>query len=102
MTKLIATAAIAVAGAAVLLAQTGPTTRPQPPAALKPAATAAVTAQPADAKTDHAFVNKYCINRPNSRSAHPASDPLDLEKASLDDVIASAATWERVLNKLNV
>src|SRR5215471_12854701 len=100
MTKLIAIAATAVAGAAVLLAQTGPATRPQSPPASKPAATAAT--QAADAKTSRAFINKYCINCHNSRSAQPASDPLDLEKASLDDVITSAATWERVLNKLSV
>src|SRR5262249_28781047 len=117
--KLIATATIAVAGAAVLLAQTGPTTRPQTPvatasavreaqarlrAASKDAPPRSQTAPTAtaDAGTYRAFVDKYCVGCHNSRNAQPASDPLNLEKASLDDVLPSAATWERVLNKLSV
>jgi len=95
MTKLIATAAIAWAGAAVLLAQSVTT-------AQTPAATAAVAAQAADAKTYRASINQYCVGCHNSRSAQPASHPVDLEKASLDDVVADAATWERVLRKLSV
>ena len=95
MTKLIATAAIAWAGAAVLLAQS--VTNAQ-----APAATAAVAAQAADAKTYRASINQYCVGCHNSRSAQPASHPVDLEKASLDDVVADAATWERVLRKLSV
>ena len=95
MTKLIATAAIACAGVAVLLAQSVTT-------AQAPAATAAVAAQVADAKTYRAFINQYCVGCHNSRSAQPASQPVDLEKASLDDVVADAATWERVLRKLSV
>ncbi len=95
MTKLIATAAIACAGAAVLLAQSVTT-------AQAPAATAAVAAQAADAKTYRASINQYCVGCHNSRSAQPASHPVDLEKASLDDVVADAATWERVLRKLSV
>ena len=95
MTKLIATAAIAWAGAAVLLAQSVTT-------AQAPAATAAVAAQAADAKTYRASINQYCVGCHNSRSAQPASHPVDLEKASLDDVVADAATWERVLRKLSV
>jgi mono/diheme cytochrome c family protein len=61
-----------------------------------------VTQAAADAKTYRALVNQYCVGCHNSRSAQPASDPVDLEKASLDDVVSSAATWERVLNKLSV
>jgi len=95
MTKLVATAAIAWAGAAVLLAQSVTT-------AQAPAATAAVAAQAADAKTYRASINQYCVGCHNSRSAQPASHPVDLEKASLDDVVADAATWERVLRKLSV
>ena len=38
----------------------------------------------------------------NSRSPQPANDPLNLEAASLDDPLKSAATWERVLRKLSV
>jgi hypothetical protein len=32
----------------------------------------------------------------------PANDPVNLESASLDDVVRDAATWERVLRKLGV
>jgi hypothetical protein len=52
--------------------------------------------------TPRAFLNQYCVNCHNSRTAQPSSDPVNLETASLDDVIAGAATWERVLNKLSV
>src|SRR5690606_22177139 len=38
----------------------------------------------------------------NSRNAQPSNEPLDLESASLDDVMPHAATWERVLRKLSV
>src|SRR5215510_347331 len=104
MTKLIATAAIVCAGAAVLLAQTGPAKRSQTLAPPKPAAITSVAAQTSagDAKTYRALVDKYCVGCHNSRNAQPASDPLNLEKASLDDVIAGAAAWERVLHKLSV
>ena len=54
-----------------------------------------VAAQVPDAKIHRAFVNKYCVGCHNSSNAQPASDPLNLEKASLDDVLTSAATWER-------
>ncbi len=89
MKKLIATAVFACAGAAMLLGQTGTAVRSQ-------------AAQAADAKTYRAFVNKYCVTCHNSRNAQPSSEPVDLEKASLDDVLLSAATWERVLRKLSV
>jgi cytochrome c5 len=104
MTKLITTAAIAFASAAALLAQTGTTVRSQAASsASKPAATAAVAAaQAGDAKTYRAFLNQYCTSCHNTRNPLPASQPVDLEKASLDDVLADAATWERVLRKLSV
>ena len=38
----------------------------------------------------------------NTRNPLPANDPVNLETASLDDVTKDAATWERVLRKLNV
>jgi mono/diheme cytochrome c family protein len=119
MTKFIATAAIACAGAAVLLGQAGTAARPQAPAATVaegvagPRSASATArslerrpplqaASAADAKTYRAFVNKYCVGCHNSRNAQPPSEPVDLEKASLDDVLSSAATWERVLRKLSV
>ena len=91
MKKLVVTAVIALAGAAAMVAQTRP-------AAVQNSATHSA----GDAKTYRAFVNEYCVSCHNSRTAQPASDPVDLEKASLDDVVASAATWERVLHKLSV
>src|SRR5262249_28327177 len=70
--------------------------------ALPKPTTAAPAASVGDAKTYRAFVNQYCVGCHNTRSPQPASDPVDLEKASLDDVASSAATWERVLRKLSV
>src|SRR5262245_25394081 len=105
MTKLIATAALACASAAVLLGQTGTTTPSKAPAAPQSVATAAPPQSPVptgDAKTYRAFVNQYCVGCHNTRNAQPESHPVDLEKASLDDVVADAATWERVLHKLSV
>src|SRR6516162_673 len=84
---------VACAGAAIMFGQSGTSPRPQVHTATAPAG---------DAKTYRAFVDQYCVNCHNSKTAQPASDPVDLEKASLDDVITSAATWERVLNKLSV
>src|SRR5437867_5386109 len=104
MTKLIATAAVACVGTALLLAQTGSAARFQATSTPKPAAPVLQRspAPAADAKTYRAFVNQYCVGCHNTRNAQPASYPVDLEKASLDDVVADAATWERVLRKLSV
>src|SRR5206468_3733373 len=125
MTKLIATVAVACAGTALLLAQAGTAARSPAASTPKPLAPAAAAAQagsargsrpapapqrasapkavPAgDAKTYRAFVNQYCVGCHNTRNAQPASHPVDLEKAGLDDVVADAATWERVLRKLSV
>src|SRR5579885_830841 len=64
---------------------------------------ASVSGQAAvDAKTSRAFLDKYCVTCHNSRTAQPTADPVNLEKASLDDVLTSAETWERVLRKLSV
>jgi hypothetical protein len=102
MTKLIATAAIACAGAAVLLAQAA-TARSQAPAPTGGGRRPPLqVTQAADAKTYRAWVDKYCVGCHNSRNAQPSSDPLDLEKASLDGLLSSAEIWERVLRKLSV
>src|SRR5688572_11621899 len=100
MRKLITTAALACASAAVLFAQTGTTgrgTAPAAPAAPKPAATTVQRSPvPAgNAKTSRAFLNQYCVGCHNTRSPQPSSNPVDLEKASLDDVLADADAWER-------
>ena len=55
-----------------------------------------------DAKTSRAFLNQYCVSCHNTKAPQPASHPVDLEKASLDNVLADAETWERVLRKLSV
>ena len=115
MIKLIATAGIACAGTAMLLAQAGTGPQSQTTSAPRPAVTAqaapaagsgsspALQAIPnGDAKTARTFVNQYCVSCHNTRNAQPASHPVDLEKASLDDVVAAADTWERVLRKLSV
>jgi mono/diheme cytochrome c family protein len=56
----------------------------------------------ADTAKYRAWVNQYCVGCHNSRTASPANDPLNLESASLDEVLPDAATWERVLRKLSV
>jgi hypothetical protein len=101
MTRLIATAAIVCVGTAALLAQTGTTARPQAASTPKPAATAQAVPSP-NAKTSRAFLNQYCVGCHNTKSPQPAADPVDLEKASLDNLLADAGMWERVLRKLSV
>lgn len=121
MTRRIAAAAIACAGAALLFTQTGIGARSQATSSPKPAAsapaaqagsaphaatalqrTSAAQAVAGDAKTYREFVNQYCVGCHNTRNPQPSARPVDLEKASLDDVTADAATWERVLHKLSV
>src|SRR5262245_39740415 len=99
MTKVFATVVITCAGAAALLAQVGSAVQSQAPAAAKPAAKAAGTVPAADAKTYRAFVDQYCVGCHNTRNPLPASQPVNLEKASLDNVLTDADTWERVLRK---
>jgi hypothetical protein len=104
MTKLIATAALVCAGTAVLLAQTGTTARTQAASTPKPVQPAATTqaAPSRNAKTSRAFLDQYCVGCHNTKSPQPASDPVDLEKANLDNLLADAGMWERVLRKLSV
>jgi hypothetical protein len=47
-------------------------------------------------------VKQYCVACHNTRNPLPANDPVNLETASLEDLTKDAATWERVLRKLNV
>ncbi|HET9269993.1 MAG TPA: DUF1592 domain-containing protein, partial [Vicinamibacterales bacterium] len=49
-----------------------------------------------------AWVKQYCVACHNTRNPLPANDPVNLETASLEDLTKDAATWERVLRKLNV
>ena len=108
--SLLVGAALVWAGAAVLLAQSGSGT-----ARAQPATRAAHAAQPcspqrprnrrlpaAEAAKHRAWLNKYCVGCHNSRTASPSEEPVNLESASLDDLLPHAATWERVLRKLSV
>jgi mono/diheme cytochrome c family protein len=95
--KIFVIGALAWLGATALVAQSGNTGSGRPAARRAPAAPAA-----GDATKYRAWVKQYCVACHNSRTATPASEPVDLETASLDDVAAHAATWERVLRKLAV
>ena len=90
--RIVITAAAVCFGAVALLVAQQPSAAP-----VRPAASA-----PADAVKYRAFVDKYCVACHNSRTASPADEPVNLEKASLDDLVGSSATWERVLRKLSV
>src|SRR5580765_3990651 len=90
MKRVLVTAALVWVGAAALPAQTPRPTRAQ---SLTPSAEAAKY---------RAWVNQYCVGCHNSSTANPASEPVNLESASLDDLLPHAATWERVLRKLSV
>jgi hypothetical protein len=90
---LLAGAALIWAAGSLLLAQT-----PAPSAARQAGTGSAATAT----ATHRTWLNKYCLGCHNSRSPQPANDPVNLEAASLDDLLPHAATWERVLRKLNV
>jgi hypothetical protein len=62
----------------------------------------AAAAGGADVAAHRAWVNQYCVSCHNARTKQPANDPINLESASLDDLVKDAATWERVLRKLSV
>jgi len=64
--------------------------------------TPAASTVDADTAKYRSWVNQYCVSCHSGRSPQPANDPLNLEAASLDDPLKSAATWERVLRKLSV
>ena len=94
MKKWIFSAAAICAGTALLLAQNSPTGLG--------GRSLEKSAGVVESQTHRAFINQYCVGCHNTRSPQPVSQPVDLEKASLDDPVASAATWERVLRKLSV
>jgi mono/diheme cytochrome c family protein len=55
-----------------------------------------------DAAQHRAWLNQYCVSCHNSKTAQPPNDPVNLESVKMDDLVANAATWERVLRKLSV
>jgi mono/diheme cytochrome c family protein len=111
--KLVITgAAGCLAAAALLVAQTGGAPQAQPKsaaaapvrAAAAPAAVRVSTSAPtaADAGKSRAFLDKYCVGCHNPKAKLPAADPLVLDSSASDDMLGHAATWERVIRKLNV
>ena len=123
MKRALMSAALVWMGAAVLWAQAGTGTASRPQSATAPrassppstpaqstpartqtaAAPAAQTAAAQDQTAKYqAWVKQYCISCHNSRTASPANEPVNLETASLTNLLPQAATWERVLRKLSV
>jgi mono/diheme cytochrome c family protein len=114
MKRALMTATLVWSVAAALLAQSAGATRAQSatparaqsgsPAPAQPVTHA--SAQPLSASAEpakyRAWLNQYCVGCHNNRTASPANDPLNLESASLDELLPHAATWERVLRKLSV
>ena len=127
MKRLLTSAALVWAGAAVMLAQagrstpgqsapprSGPTVSRAEPAApvsqaspVRPGSGATVSkvepspTQAAEAAKYRVWLNKNCVGCHNSRTASPADAPVNLESANLDDVLPQAEIWERVLRKLS-
>jgi mono/diheme cytochrome c family protein len=97
MTKLLATAVLLCAGVTVLVAQSAPPAKPAPANGAEPAVSRA-----AEAAKYRTWLNQNCVGCHSNRVKQPADDPVNLEAANVEDVIASAATWERVLRKLAV
>jgi mono/diheme cytochrome c family protein len=91
MKKVLAVVALVWGGASLFAAQS--VTAPTP--------TAAANAR-AEAAKYREWANRNCVGCHNNRVKQPPDDPINLEAASLDDVVANAATWERVLRKLAV
>ncbi|HKF68141.1 MAG TPA: DUF1592 domain-containing protein, partial [Vicinamibacterales bacterium] len=97
MTKFLATAVLLCAGVTVLVAQSAPPAKPAPANAAEPAVSRAT-----DAAKYRTWLNQNCVGCHSNRVKQPADDPVNLEAANVDDLMASAATWERVLRKLAV
>src|SRR5688500_7334188 len=115
MKKVLASAVAVWLGAAVLLGQSaprpgaGPTATPARPQAAPPArlpagasAKAGALSAAADTAKHRAWLKQYCVACHNEKNPLPANDPLKLDSANLENVIADAAMWERVLRKLSV
>jgi len=100
--KIAITAASACFGVAALLVAQQPSAAPARPAASAASTTNSAAHSNTEAVKYRAMVDKYCVGCHNSHSAFPADEPVNLEKASFDDLIGSAGTWERVLRKLSV
>ena len=102
MKKVLAAVVLVWGGTSLFAAQsvTAPTPRPVPSNAAGVRSGQAPVAE-SSAKYRE-WVNRNCVGCHNNRVKQPPDDPINLEAASLDDVVSSAATWERVLRKLAV
>ena len=92
MKNVLLTAGLICAGVTLLVAQSAPA-----PAAVQPTVNRA-----AEAAKYRTWLNQNCVGCHSNRVKQPADDPINLEAASTTDLIANAATWERVLRKLAV
>jgi len=78
-----------------------PTSATAAPVRSTPVRAAQAPAAPAAAPAEyHQLVTKYCVTCHNNRLNMPATNPLYLDSANLDDPSKDAATWERVIRKL--
>jgi mono/diheme cytochrome c family protein len=111
MKKVLVSAALVWVGAAIVLAQgsqpakpaaPAPATAPAAKAAVSPVRAAVAVASPADAPKYQAMLKQYCFACHSSKAPQPGNDPVNLEVASLDNLLPHAETWERVLRKLSV
>src|SRR5690348_2600341 len=111
MKKVLVSAALVWVGAAIVLAQgsqpakqaaPAPATAPAAKAAVSPVRAAVAFASPADAPKYQAMLKQYCFACHSSKAPQPGNDPVNLEVASLDNLLPHAETWERVLRKLSV
>jgi mono/diheme cytochrome c family protein len=82
--------------------KTGASAAPASKAGATPVANTAAAPNTADVAKYRAMVDKYCVGCHNERTLTPSEDPVNLKTASLDDLVGSAATWERVIRKLSV
>ena len=96
MRKFLLSAALLSACVTVLVAQSS-----SAPAGA-PAAAPAPVNRAAEAAKYRTWLNQNCVGCHSNRVKQPADDPVNLETANVDDVVASAATWERVIRKLAV
>ena len=105
MKKLLAIAAFVCGGVSLFAAQSAPrlgSGQAPVPAAQTARAVSGVERPVADAAKYRTWLNQNCVGCHNNRVKNPADDPVNLESASTDDVIANAAMWERVVRKLAV
>src|SRR5262249_31684858 len=95
--KITIAAGLVSPGVAAALHSAPPAGRPPLPA---PPRSARASAAAAPAKY-RGWLNRNCVPCHNKKSPLPADHPVSLE-ANLDDLLANADTWERVLKKLSV